>query len=143
MEFKVRVEAELGPQVLRPARALVRAVLDVWDCDDQDDVGALLTSEVVTNAMRHAAGVLALQLDISLSSGVARVAVEDPTPVLPVPREYTVDAVNGLGLRLVEMLATRWGASPTDRGKVVWFEFPIHPRSNGADAAEPSPADQT
>lgn len=130
VEFNVRVQAEPGDHLLRPARALVRAVLDVWDCDDPDDVGALLTSEIVTNAIRHAARVLTLQLDVSLAQGMARVAVEDATPAPPVRRSRDVHDVDGLGLHLVEMLATRWGSDPTDRGKVVWFEFPIRRRSH-------------
>jgi PAS domain S-box-containing protein len=31
----------------------------------------------------------------------------------------------GRGLYLVDQLATRWGARPTEDGKVVWFELPI------------------
>lgn len=139
VEFNVRVEAEPEDHLLRPARALVSAILDVWDCDDPDDVGALLTSEIVTNAMRHAARVLALHLDVSLPQGIARVSVEDATPALPVPRPRDVHNVNGLGLHLVEMLATRWGSSPTERGKVVWFEFPIQRRSHRTTPSKPAP----
>jgi anti-sigma regulatory factor (Ser/Thr protein kinase) len=133
VELIVRVQAGSGPEVVGAARALVRAVLDVWDCEDPDDVGALLTSEIVTNAVRHAAGVLAMQLDVSLIDGVARVTVEDPTSALPVPREESVDAVGGRGLRLIEALAAAWGTTPTDRGKAVWCEFPVRRRDGLSD----------
>jgi hypothetical protein len=33
----------------------------------------------------------------------------------------------GRGLYLVDQLATRWGARPTNDGKAVWFELPLTP----------------
>ena len=129
MELSVRVQAESGPEVVGATRALVRTVLALWDCDDADDAGALLTSEIVSNAVRHAAGVLAVQLDLCLADGVVRVAVEDPNSKPPVLRNAEVDAIGGRGLMLVDALAARWGSGPTERGKVVWFEFPVRPRS--------------
>jgi anti-sigma regulatory factor (Ser/Thr protein kinase) len=128
MELNVRVQGASGPEVVGAARALVRSVLDLWDCDDPDDAGVLLTSEIVTNAVRHAAGVLAVQLDLSITDGVVRVAVGDPASERPVLRSPSVDAIGGRGLMLVEALAARWGSVPTDRGKLVWFEFPVHHR---------------
>jgi hypothetical protein len=125
LELNVRVQGVSGPEVVGAARALVRLVLDLWDCDDPDDAGALLTSEIVTNAVRHAAGVLAMQLDLSLVDGIVRVAVEDSTSARPVVRAPSADALGGRGLLLVDALAAQWGSTPTDRGKVVWFEFAV------------------
>jgi anti-sigma regulatory factor (Ser/Thr protein kinase) len=136
MELSVRVQAESGPEVVGAARALVRTVLTLWDCDDADDAGALVTSEIVGNAVRHAAGVLAVRLDLCLADGVVRVAVEDPNTSRPVLRNASAEEMGGRGLMLVDALAARWGSGPTERGKVVWFEFPVRRRS--ADAA-PSP----
>lgn len=135
--MSVRVEATSGPQVVGAARALVRSVLDFWDCDDPDDAGALLTSEIVTNAVRHAAGVLAMQFDLSLVDGMVRVAVEDSTSAPPVPRAANVDAIGGRGLLLVEALAARWGSIPTGRGKIVWFEFPVRRRASAPRGSAP------
>jgi two-component sensor histidine kinase len=106
-------------------------VLQLWDCDDPDDAGALLTSEIVTNAVRHAAGILSMQIDLSLLDGTIRVAVEDANSVPPVVQDRHPDAINGRGLQLVEALAARWGSTPTARGKSVWFEFPVHHRDRG------------
>src|SRR5580658_10359305 len=121
LEPCVRVEGPTGPQVVGAARALMRSVLALWDCDDPDDVGELLTSEIVSNAVRHAAGVLAMQFQLSPVEGVVRVTVEDATPAPPVVRSQNLDASGGRGLLLVESLAARWGSAPTERGKVVWF----------------------
>ncbi len=138
MELNVRVQGASGPEVVGAARALVRSVLELWDCDDPDDAGVLLTSEIVTNVVRHAAGVLAVQLDLSIVDGVVRVTVEDPASEQPVLQTPSVDAIGGRGLMLVEALAARWGSVPTDRGKLVWFEFPVHHRErDGEDMAGP------
>ena len=128
VELSVRVEAETGPEVVGAARALVRSMLELWDCDDPDEAGVLLTSEIVTNAVRHAAGVLAMQIDMSLLDGMVRVSVEDPTADRPAVQARGLEAVGGRGLQLVEALAARWGSTPTERGKAVWFEFPVHRR---------------
>ncbi len=132
----MRLQADTGPEVVGTARALVRTVLELWDCDDPEDAGALLTSEIVTNAVRHAAGVLAMQIDVSLLQGVVRVSVEDPVPARPTIQALNTEAMGGRGLQLVEALAARWGSTPTDRGKAVWFEFPVwrrHPPAGRDD----------
>ncbi len=120
--------------MLAAARTVVRLVLDLWDCDDPDDALALLTGEVVTNAVRHGAGVLATHVDLSLLDGVLQVAAEVSTSARPVPRTTPADAVGGRGLLLVEALAARWGSTPTDRGKVVWFEFPVRRPGTGGNS---------
>lgn len=132
MEPSVRVEGAIGLQVVGAARVLMRSVLALWDCDDPDAAGELMTSEIVSNAVRHAAGVLALQFEISVLESMVRVTVEDPASAPPVLRAHNVDASGGRGLLLVESLATRWGSNPTDRGKAVWFEFPVHRREHRA-----------
>jgi anti-sigma regulatory factor (Ser/Thr protein kinase) len=129
------MEAASGPEVVRAARALVSSVLELWDCYDADDAGVLLTSEIVTNAVRHAAGVLAMQLDLSLSDGIVRVSVEDSTSAEPILQPAGAEDISGRGLLLVEALAARWGSKPTERGKVVWFEFPVKRREAVAQAA--------
>lgn len=125
---RVQVQGMAGPRVVGAARALLRSVLALWDCDDPDDAGELLTSEVVSNAVRHAAGVLAMLFELSPHQGMVRVSVEDQTPDLPVLQAHSTESSSGRGLLLVEALATRWGSHPTERGKVVWFEFPVHHR---------------
>ena len=51
-----RVEAtfEGNPASVRVARDFVAATLAAWDLDDLSEVAALCTSEVATNAVRHA-----------------------------------------------------------------------------------------
>jgi len=101
-------------------------VLAAWDCDDPDEVAVLLTSEVVANAVRHAATACAVRVD--LEGDVLRVEVADGSATLPQLRRPRPDDFGGRGLVLVESFARRWGAEPTPTGKVVWFSVEVRPR---------------
>jgi anti-sigma regulatory factor (Ser/Thr protein kinase) len=125
---------ELDPALssARRARDFVRRMLEVWEVDDPDEVAVLLTSEVVSNAVLHAA--TRLGLDIGLDDDVLRVEVHDRAARRPVVRPPDTSAVGGRGLRLVEELARRWGTEAEGDGKVVWFEVSAPPRRSD-DAA--------
>jgi anti-sigma regulatory factor (Ser/Thr protein kinase) len=115
-----------GSAAPRTARQLLDDVMQLWDCDDSDDVAALLTSELVTNVVRHAR--TDLLLEVSLRACVLRIAATDHDPRLPQPRQPTADAENGRGLHLIETLARSWGVVARPGGKTVWFEIPVTPR---------------
>ena len=82
----------------------------------------LLVSELVTNAVRHAAGDV-LRLVISHKRGVLRVEVHDPGDGFEV-RSPSPDPrrSSGWGLVLVDELADRWGVDRAPRTR-VWFEM--------------------
>lgn len=104
----------------RAARTLLRQALG----DDGDDLLfslELLVSEVVTNAVHHAAA--APRIEAHLGPDSVRVAVYDDDPTLPVHREPDAERPGGRGLHLLDRIASRWGAEPTGDGKVVWFEL--------------------
>jgi anti-sigma regulatory factor (Ser/Thr protein kinase) len=83
----------------------------------------LLTSELVSNAVRHA------ELDPSqeivvriVADGNVRVEVADPGPPFDVDlREPSTDS-SGWGLLLLDEIATSWGVELEGSGKRVWFE---------------------
>ena len=85
----------------------------------------MLTSEIVTNAVRHAGGILTI--DIECDSEHLAVAVSDDSPDIPVVREFGAEDIGGRGMRLVEHLAAVWGCTPRPdgRGKVVWFRLAL------------------
>ena len=87
------------------------------------DCAALLTSELVTNAVLHAATPITLTLHV-LPDRI-RVDVADASPTLPAVKDYGPDAVTGRGLSLFDTLASNWGVQPVEGGKVVWFELPV------------------
>ncbi|MDV9177824.1 ATP-binding protein, partial [Streptomyces sp. W16] len=50
------------PGAVRTARSAVRGQLRDWDLGALADIAALLVSELVTNALRHATGPIGLRL---------------------------------------------------------------------------------
>ena len=84
---------------------------------------ALLTSELVTNAVLHAATPMSITLH-TLPDRI-RIDVADGNPAFPSVKEYGKDAATGRGLTLFNTLASNWGVQAVDGGKIVWFELPV------------------
>src|SRR4051794_7926760 len=124
-----RTELEATPASAGLAREFVRDLLAAWDCDGHEDVALLLTSELVSNAVRHAASRLGLDVCAEPEIDLVRIEVRDADERLPVVRAPEPDADGGRGMFLVEALARRWGAEPERGGKVVWFELGAAPRA--------------
>ena len=82
-----------------------------------------MTSELVTNAVLHAATPLSVTLHVL--AGRIRVDVADGSPVIPALKEYGPHAATGRGLTLFNTLASSWGVHPVPGGKIVWFELPV------------------
>ncbi len=114
--------AELGSgprEVSRARRALARA-LDQWGVNgDSADVAILLTSELVTNAIRHGAAPILLSAGLEQSS--LRVEVQDQVEGGVEMHDPEPEDEDGRGLQLVDVLADKWGCVPDHRGKQVWF----------------------
>jgi anti-sigma regulatory factor (Ser/Thr protein kinase) len=116
-----------APDAVRTARSLVRRTLDDWRLDSVGDIAALLVSELVTNALRHATGPIGVRVvrDPAGVVGVLLVEVSDPLPVPPRERAARPDDEDGRGLQLVATAARRWGTRPGEAGKTVWFELAL------------------
>jgi anti-sigma regulatory factor (Ser/Thr protein kinase) len=123
---EARTELGASPHSPRIARDFLRHVMDAWGCDDPDDVAVLLTSEIVSNAVLHAA--TALSVEIQLEQERLRVAVRDGDLRMPTVQQPAPEDTSGRGLLLVRSLADRWGAERDGHGKVVWFEIRAGPR---------------
>lgn len=83
---------------------------------------ALLASELVANAVRHAkAATVAIRCEVTASH--VRVEVIDDGPGFdPGSLPARPRRPGGWGLRLVDELASRWGTTGAERGTRVWFE---------------------
>ncbi|MEV4575767.1 ATP-binding protein [Nonomuraea jabiensis] len=108
---------------VRSARQAARAQLAEWGLQQACEYAELLISELVTNAVRHARGLV--RMSLSAADGLLRCEVEDSSPVPPSPRAASCDDEGSRGLLLVEVLSSGWGSVPTGRGKLVWFEVPV------------------
>jgi anti-sigma regulatory factor (Ser/Thr protein kinase) len=113
-----RIEVPAEPGSPRLARRFITAHLGDVGC--VDDV-ALLTSELVTNAVVHAGS--AAGVTVTRRSHAVRVEVADHDTTRP--RKRTPDDHGGRGLHLVETVADRWGVDSRATGKVVWFEIDV------------------
>ena len=83
---------------------------------------ALLASELVANAVRHAdSGSIGLRIEVT--AGHVRVDVaDDGEGFVPHPKPPEPGKLGGWGLYIVDELATRWGVIDGD-GTRVWFEI--------------------
>ena len=127
-----RVPLTAGPAAAGEARSQVRAAIRAWDVPVDPSVAVLLTSELVTNAIRHEAGETVL-LAITCSSDQLRVDVHDTSCSLPVPVDAAADAETGRGLMLVDSLSAEWGSYPTPAGKAVYFTLAFQPDLDAGD----------
>ena len=91
---------------------------------------ALLVTELVTNALRHAGLSSDDRIGVSLINGAgrARLAVHDGGPGFTACLPGSNDdarAAGGLGLALVEALSNAWGVRSGADGCTVWCEVPV------------------
>ncbi len=120
LERKVR-PADLA--AVAEVRAELRQLLSRWPPSPDDgliEVAALLTSELVTNALVHTKGGAVVTAAVT---DRLRVEVRDFAPRRPEPRAPGVDGTSGRGLMLVRSLADAWGVRTHAAGKCVWFEL--------------------
>ncbi len=124
-------ELDGKPGTVAAARDLARAFLDhCHPALDREQYGdaLLLVSELVSNAVRHAAGPCTLTLTDS-SAGLG-IALRDGSPVLPVPRvPDPVAGGGGFGWHLLERLSGDLNVRPHPGGKTVSLTIP--PRGGG------------
>ena len=141
-----RVRLATGPAAAAEARRRVRDAIRSWQVPVDLDTALLLTSELVTNAVRHEAGqrAQAVVLAIVCSRGRLRVDVHDTSCSLPAVAEVPADAETGRGLLLVETLSDEWGFYRTPAGKAVYFTLAFEAdqadQEDQADQADEAPA---
>ncbi|RVU19602.1 ATP-binding protein [Streptomyces antnestii] len=110
------------PRAPRIARHTIRtALLDYGNSPELAAMAELLTSELVSNAVKHSDGPLSVWLHTG--TGVIRIGEMDNDPELPNSLPCTTDAPFGRGLSLVQAMAARWGRYRLTDSKVVWFEL--------------------
>lgn len=119
------IEVPAQPASAAAARRWLERALDGAGDEHMVATAALLTTELVANAVRHGGGRW-LEVALILDDRAMRVEVSDGGAGAPRPQPLPgPEADTGRGLMIVETLAERWGYEPdaSGRGKRVWFEL--------------------
>jgi anti-sigma regulatory factor (Ser/Thr protein kinase) len=100
-------------------RRLARSFGQTLD-EDQLRTAALLTSELVTNALLHGEGTITLRASLDDVRLLVEV-IDEGHGLDTANRRHNGDGIGGYGLRIVDSEASRWGT----RGDTthVWFEL--------------------
>jgi Histidine kinase-like ATPase domain len=120
----LRARAYLPPGVDAPAaaRRMVASACRRWGVDRLSADAQLIISELVTNAVTHAGS--ELEVVAAVEGGDMHLYVRDhdrSLPQLPASRlRAQTSHIGGLGLMLVESLASAWGTTFGAHGKTVW-----------------------
>jgi anti-sigma regulatory factor (Ser/Thr protein kinase) len=107
------------------ARRLVATMLGVWGAGAMVEVAELVASELVSNSVRHAGDGGDIELELSMDERVVRLCVADGSTLAPAIRIEREPGTGGLGLRLVDRVALRWGVDDYLFGKRVWVDLAI------------------
>ena len=115
------------PEEVATARAFVSRTLSSYQVGADNDAATLLTSEIVTNAIRHTRsgaddGTVTIVV-IGVPRGVLVEIIDDGSAGTPVAKG-DLYAAEGHGLFLVQHLAPQWGYLRDPAGTIVWFHLP-------------------
>ncbi|MFG3308610.1 ATP-binding protein [Streptomyces wuyuanensis] len=105
------------------ARELTRDRLTRWQLEELAFQAELIVSELLTNAIRHAHGPIALRLIRAQDRLICSVC--DHSSTSPHLRRAKVVEEGGRGLFLVAQFALRWGTRYAGDGKIIWAELPV------------------
>jgi anti-sigma regulatory factor (Ser/Thr protein kinase) len=118
------VELQLPQTASSPsvARREISDYLSDRGLSDLCPAAELVVSELVSNAVRHATGPICLRL-----SGERALRIEvvdgDPRNENIIARRVDAQSLTGRGLRVVSVLAQRWGSIQGTDSKTVWAEL--------------------
>ena len=91
---------------------------------------ALVISELLSNAIRHAQSLPGSRLQVTwnVATESVEVAVSDGgSPTRPRQTKASLSAVGGRGLGIVENLSQTWGVRSGNFGLTVWAVIPVPP----------------
>jgi anti-sigma regulatory factor (Ser/Thr protein kinase) len=110
---------------VRVARDFTLATLHRWGAAERSDDIAIVMSELLANALRHALPAPGdIRLGLLQPGPCVLCAVADPDTAAPVPQASGFLAETGRGLHIICALSDAWGYTAlSDSGKVVWATF--------------------
>lgn len=112
-------ELPSDPALVAEARKTTTRQLGTWGLDELAFTTELVVSELVTNAIRHAAGPIRLRLILERT---LICEVFDGGATAPHLRHPRTTDEGGRGLFLISQFTQRWGTRFLPEGKVIWAE---------------------
>ena len=100
-----------------------------WGTAERGQDIAIVVSELLTNALRHALprsddiARRPIRLGLLQPGPCVLCAVADPSTAAPAPQAPGSLAETGRGLHIIYALSDQWGYVPSEGGKVVWAIF--------------------
>jgi hypothetical protein len=134
------------------ARDFTLATLQRWEAAERGEDIAIVVTELLTNALRHALPWPGdspprrpIRLGLLQPGSCVLCAVADPSRAIPVPQGRDSLAETGRGLQIIRALSDMWGYTMlSDVGKVVWAAFiprPMPPPQARPPGRRPAPID--
>jgi anti-sigma regulatory factor (Ser/Thr protein kinase) len=108
-------------------RRLTEELLQVGVFDAAISDAALVISELLSNAIRHARPLPGAWLQVTwvVAGDSVEVSVSDGGgPTQPRPAQVPLSSLGGRGLSIIENLSRRWGVRADDCGLTVWAVLP-------------------
>jgi anti-sigma regulatory factor (Ser/Thr protein kinase) len=84
----------------------------------------LVLSELVTNAVIHAATDVHVSIELHDDTGI-HLEVGDDGTALPRVVHAEPDHIGGVGMRIVDQLVAAWGVRLVGDGKIVWADLAV------------------
>jgi Histidine kinase-like ATPase domain len=139
----------MGVRGIRAGREFTLATIRRWGVTERCDDIAIVVSELLTNALRHAVpGSIRTQPAWPARLGLLRsecsvlCAVADPSSSVPTPKNPSGLAESSRGLLIVGALSDKWGytafPSPGDIGKIVWAMLTMPSKPQHGHDTEPA-----
>ena len=119
-EHVATIELDQDPALVATARKAASEQLIAWNLPEAAFITELVVSELVTNAIKHAAPPIRLRLIRGETSLICEVS--DGSSTAPHLRRARTFDEGGRGLLLVAQLSQQWGTRQTPTGKTIWAE---------------------
>ena len=114
----LRIEVPVDLSAVDGVRTQVVDLAAGWGFAELEDL-EVVTSELVTNAIVHAASASVVEVRL-VGGDCIEVSVSDTDPEPPVKRIPYEQHTRGLWLHIVDALCEEWGVRQADAGKTVW-----------------------